>query len=85
MSDKLIDLKNRHVLCTLAIRTLQDSPEDPRQPEALAHYQAQSDELNRLIAAEESAERARLGQPDPAPVIIGLQAAQLFARTQKES
>lgn len=78
--DKLVELKNRHTLCTIVIRTISEMADDPRQPEALAHYRAQQDELNLLIADEEKAERQRLGLPEPEPVVVGLQPALLVGK-----
>ena len=69
------DLRNRILIAKVIIRILNDEPEllnDLRQPGAIKHYNAQllklEKELYTII--------------DPQPVVIGLQAASLSAKTK---
>ena len=69
------DLRNRILIAKVIIRILNDEPDllkDLRQPEAIRHYNKQllklEKELYTII--------------DPPPVVVGLQAASLSAKTK---
>lgn len=57
-------------ICEFCIELLQKETNDPRQPEALAHYQEQLEVL-----------KSRL--PRPTDIVIGLKTASLSAKAQK--
>lgn len=76
------ELKVRRTICDGIIRELMKM-DDPRAPEALEHYRAQLTKLDAELTEAERAERARLGIPEPEPVVVGLKSARLFGDAQR--
>lgn len=50
MMKRIEELKIRTSMCRFCIEILEKEKDDPRQPEALAHYKAQLDELEAELA-----------------------------------
>jgi hypothetical protein len=66
-------IKTRISLAKFVIQALSES-DDPRRDDALAHYKAQLDTLEKRLAEATK----------PPPIVIGLKTATLSARSQKE-
>ena len=64
------EIRARIKICEFCIELLQKETEDPRQPEALKHYQDQLEVL-----------KSRL--PKPQNIVIGLKTASLSAKVPK--
>ncbi|OGN89767.1 MAG: hypothetical protein A2Y88_07110 [Chloroflexi bacterium RBG_13_48_10] len=64
------EIRARMKICEFCIELLKKETEDPRQPEALKHYQEQLEVL-----------KSRL--PRPATTVIGLKTASLSAKVPK--
>lgn len=76
----LDELRARRALADLCIRALMQM-DDPRQPDALAHYRAQLARIDAEITRKERDDRAARGVPEPEPVVVGLKSALLFGKT----
>lgn len=73
------ELEVRINMCKLCIKVLtEDAADDPRQPDALAHYKAQ---LARLEAKMSQSFMDIL--PRPPDIVIGLKPATLFGKVPK--
>ena len=72
--EELKDLNFRLALVKKCISTIEEEHEDPRAPDALEHYRGQLTEIEQQIAEF----KAQLEGPHD--VVIGLAAAQLFAK-----
>lgn len=72
---KLKELEMRRGLCQAAIRIIDAETGDPRRPAALERYKAQLAEIDQRITTLTGT---------PPPVVVGLQAAQLFGKTRSE-
>ncbi len=68
------DLRVRIAMCKFCIQTLEQTVDDPRQPDALRHYQGQMAELEAKLAQLQS---------KPPDIVIGLKPAELFPRVPK--
>lgn len=62
------NIRLRIIICKSIIKELSKITDDPRQPEALAHYRLQLESLENLL-------------PKPPPIVIGLKTASLSTRT----
>lgn len=69
-----MDIKARIALVKMAIKILEDEPDDPRQPEALEKYKGQLAELEKRL--EEEAGK-------PPPIVVGLKPGRLFGKAGK--
>lgn len=78
--ETLAELYFRHNLCDLIIGTITQM-DDPRKEDALAEYYKQQAEIDAKIVVLEKEYRQVNGLPEPEPVIVGLQAAMLFGKT----
>lgn len=77
------ELKIRISMCKFCIEVLETkAADDPRQPDALAHYREQ---LAGLEAKYDVAMSQRLEDmlPKPPDIVIGLKPAQLFGKVPK--
>lgn len=71
----LQELKARRAICQACIRVLdQEAAGDPEQPDAIEEYKRQLAEIDRQITE-------LTGKPPD--IVIGLQAAELFARSDQ--
>ncbi len=82
MTRSVTELKIRRAVCDQITRELMQMNE-PEAPEALEHYRAQLAKLDAELTEAEKEERARLGIPEPEPIVIGLKAAQLVMQVPK--
>lgn len=77
--DNKEELSIRISMCKYCIKVLETSAtDDPRQPDALAHYQAQLKKLEEKLA--HSYEDMF---PKPPDIVIGLKPAKLFGNVPK--
>lgn len=84
MPRSINELKIRRMVCDSLIRYLaMECADDPRQPDAIEYYRKQQAKLDAELAEAEKLERQRLGIPEPQPIVINLQTAVLFPKSEK--
>lgn len=77
------ELRIRRTVCDGIIRVLMDITNDPRQPDALAHYREQLKKLDDELTEAEKAYRKENGIPEPEPITVGLKPAIIFGKADR--
>lgn len=85
MPRSIRELINRRTLCDFCIRQLlqPEMQADPRQKDALAHYQAQLKKIDAELTEARRLDRQARGLPEPEPVVVGLKPARLFGKADR--
>lgn len=87
--EPLAKLYFRQTIAQMAVRILEDDPDDPRQPEALAHYRAQLAQIDAMIEEREAAgetlpEPSEQEEGEPEGVVVKLKPGYLFSKGDRQ-